>query len=138
MSIQDLDPQDIKIFPTSITLPQVYASGTGWVLPQSITPQICSATGFVVKVLMSGTCFVTYQTQSNSIYLASDVYKQKIDILQAGKPVVVPTPTDTPTPTATPTPKPVIKKTISCIKGSKTVKKTGTSPKCPVGYKLKK
>jgi hypothetical protein len=32
----------------------------------------------------------------------------------------------------------VVKKTISCVKGKKTIKKTGTNPKCPSGYKLKK
>ena len=140
MTVQDLDPQDIKSFPTSITLAQVYASGTGWVLPQSITPRICSATGFVVKVLTAGTCMVTYQTQANSLFLASDLYTQKIEILKDGKPVVVPTPVPTPTPTpvATPTAKPVVKKIITCVKGKKTIKKTAISPKCPAGYKLKK
>jgi hypothetical protein len=56
------------------------------------------------------------------------------EILKDGQPVVAPTPVVTPTPTA----KPVVKKTISCVKGKKTVKRTGVSPKCPKGYKLKK
>jgi len=30
------------------------------------------------------------------------------------------------------------KKTITCIKGKLIKKVTGTNPKCPVGYKLKK
>jgi hypothetical protein len=32
----------------------------------------------------------------------------------------------------------VDKKTINCIKGKTTKKVTGTNPKCPTGYKLKK
>jgi hypothetical protein len=142
MSIQDLDTQDFKIFPASITLPQVYASGTGWVLPQSATPQTCSVTAFVVKVFTSGSCVLTYQTEANSLYLASDSYKQKIEILKDGKPVVAPIPVATPTAVATPAPtptaKPVVKRTITCTKGTKSVKRTGTAPKCPKGYKLKK
>jgi hypothetical protein len=138
MAVQDLDSQDFKIYPSTITLPQVYAAGTGWVLPQSTTPQICSVTAFVAKVFTSGSCVLTYQTEANSLYLASDVYKQRIEILKDGKPVVAATPVVTPTPTPTPTVKPVVKKTITCTKGTKSVKRTGTNPKCPAGYKLKR
>jgi hypothetical protein len=31
----------------------------------------------------------------------------------------------------------VVKKTITCIKGTKTIKRTAVSPKCPKGYKVK-
>jgi len=30
------------------------------------------------------------------------------------------------------------KKTITCVKGTSTKKVTGTAPKCPTGYKVKK
>jgi hypothetical protein len=37
------------------------------------------------------------------------------------------------------TPKPVVtKKTIVCVKGKTTKKVSGTNPKCPKGYKVKK
>jgi hypothetical protein len=72
--------------------------------------------------------------------MASDIYTVSFEILKDGKPVVVPAPVVTPTPVATPTPTaaPVVKKTITCVKGKKSVKKTAISPKCPAGYKLKK
>jgi hypothetical protein len=72
------------------------------------------------------------------MFLPSDVYLKSFEVIKEGQPVVVPTPVVTPTPTPTPTAKPVVKKTISCVKGTKTIKKTGTNPKCPAGYKLKK
>jgi hypothetical protein len=74
------------------------------------------------------------------MFLPSDVYLKSFEVIKEGQPVVVPTPVATPTPTATPTatPKPVVKKTISCVKGTKTIKKTAISPKCPAGYKVKK
>jgi hypothetical protein len=31
-----------------------------------------------------------------------------------------------------------VKKTITCVKNGKTIKVTGTNPKCPTGYKIKK
>jgi hypothetical protein len=124
----------------TIETPAVYSAASGWVLPQSITPVVCLTNGFFVRINSAGTCKLTYQTAVTPLYLASDIYTVSFEILKDGKPVVVPTPTTTPTPVATPTPtaKPVVKKTITCVKGTKTIKKTAVSPKCPAGYKLKK
>jgi hypothetical protein len=45
-----------------------------------------------------------------------------------------------PTPSASPSARATSskKKTITCVKNGKTIKVTGTNPKCPVGYKIKK
>jgi hypothetical protein len=64
-------------------------------------------------------------------------------------PTISPVATESPTPTATPSassspsasPSPTVKsvkKTITCVKNGKTIKVTGTNPKCPTGYKIKK
>ena len=134
--ISKITDQDVKDLGKSIPVPEVYTVAEGYVLPNSITPSICIASGFTVKLIAGGTCSLTYKTVSSDTYLASDLYTQSFEILKDGKPVVAPTPVATPTPT--PTAKPVVKRTISCVKGTKTVKKTAVSPKCPKGYKLKK
>jgi hypothetical protein len=124
--------------PKIIELGQVYSAAQGWVLPVSITPSVCFATAHFVRIVSGGTCTLNYQTIATPEFVASDVYPVTFDISVDGKPIVKPTPLVTPTPVATPTAKPVVKRTISCVKGTKTIKKTGTSPKCPAGYKLKK
>ena len=48
------------------------------------------------------------------------------------------TTTTTLPPTTTTTIKKVVSKTITCVKGKLSKKVTGTSPKCPSGYALKK
>jgi len=139
LKVETVAPQKPSALPTSILLSPVYASGTSaveYVMPKSITPTICEAGGYVLKIVNSGTCTVAYKTEGNSQYLPSETYKQNIEILADNLPVVVPTPTATPTPVATAAP--VVMKTISCVKGKKTVTRTGSSPKCPAGYKLKK
>jgi hypothetical protein len=141
LKVETVAPQKPSALPTSILLSPVYASGTSaveYVMPKSITPTICEAGGYVLKIVNSGTCTVTYKTEGNSQYLPSETYIQNIEILKDNLPVVVPTPTATPTPVATPSAAPVVKKTISCVKGKKTVTRTGSSPTCPAGYKLKK
>jgi hypothetical protein len=54
-----------------------------------------------------------------------------------------PTPSATPTPSrsaaSSPSARPKSKKkTITCVKNGKTIRVTGTNPKCPTGYKIKK
>ena len=139
LKVEPVAPLKPTSLPTSILLSPVYASGTSaveYVMPKSITPTICEAGGYVLKIVNSGTCTVSYKTEGNSQYLSSETYTQSIEILKDSLPVVAPTPVVTPTPT--PTAKPVAKKRITCVKGKKTVKKTAVSPKCPKGYKLKK
>lgn len=138
LTIDKIANQDVKDLGKSIEIGRVYSASEGWVLPQSATPTICFASGFYVKLIAGGTCKLTYQTAATSTYLASDLYTVSFEILKDGQPVVAPTPVATPTATPTPTAVPVVKKTISCMKGKKTVNRTGTSPKCPKGYKLKK
>jgi hypothetical protein len=142
--LQEIKNQSVADLDKAIEIPNVYAPGVGFVLPVSNTPTVCYATGYFIKLTSIGICTLRYQTNTDDSYLASDVYTQTFEIIDVNKPVVVPTPVvaptpvATPTPTATPTAKPVVKKTITCTKGTKSVKRTGTAPKCPAGYKLKK
>jgi hypothetical protein len=122
--------------PTSIVLSPVYSSGTGaidYVIPKSITPSICEAGGYVLKIAKSGTCTLTYQTEGNSQFLPSEKYTQNIEILSDNLPSLIPAPV--PVVSAIPLP---TKKTIICVKGNKSKKVSGTNPKCPKGYKVKR
>jgi hypothetical protein len=101
-----------------------------------LTPSVCFGSLFFVRILAGGTCTLTYRTTESATFLASDLYTVTFDISNDGQPLPVPTPVATPTPT--PTLNPVVKKTITCIKGTKTVKRTAVSPKCPTGYKVKR
>ena len=131
------DQTDVGL-PKTIELNRVYGASSGWILPKSETPTICIAGGFFVKLIAPGNCKLSYVSPETETYRASDVYIQSFEILKDGMPYVAPTPVVTPSPVATPTANPVVKKTISCTKGKKTVTRTGSAPKCPKGYNLKK
>jgi hypothetical protein len=140
LQVSGVQTQTTKDLPKIIELGQVYSAAQGWVLPVSLTPSVCFATAHFVRIVSGGTCTLNYQTIATPEFVASDVYAVTFDISADGKPLVKPTPVASPT--ATPTPvapvAPVVKKTITCAKGKKTVKKTAISPKCPAGYKVKK
>ena len=82
----------------------------------SLTPKICSISGSELNLLRTGDCTVI-ATQAGTSTLAPASATANITL------------------TAT---KVAAKKTITCIKGKTTKKVTGTNPKCPTGYKLKK
>ena len=75
-----------------------------------------SITGSTLNLLKSGNCTVT-ATQAGTSTLAPVSATANITL------------------TATVV---AVKKTITCIKSKTTKKVTGTNPKCPIGYKLKK
>jgi hypothetical protein len=122
------DPQTITFTPVttadiatkSLTLTAT-ASGGGAVTYSTTSPDNCSISGSILNLLKSGNCVVT-ATQSGTSALAPVTASATITLTGT----VV-------------TPKPVVtKKTIVCFKGKTTKKVSGTNPKCPKGYKVKK
>jgi hypothetical protein len=117
------DPQTITFaLPATVntsikTLPLTATTSSGGAVTYvSSTAGNCSVSGSTLSLLKSGNCSVT--------------------ATQAGTPTLAPA-------SATATTMIVgvaqsTKKTITCTKGKTTKKVTGTNPKCPTGYKLKK
>jgi hypothetical protein len=196
--------QTAKSLPKMIEIFRVFSPTGVYVLPQATTPTVCIASGFFVQIVGGGTCTLTYQSEANTSYLASDLYKvsfevtrdpqtitftpvttadiatksltltatvssggavtfaststenctisgSTLNLLKAGNCVI--TASQVGTSTFAPvsasativltgtvvTPKPVVtKKTIVCVKGKTTKKVSGSNPKCPKGYKVKK
>ena len=196
--------QTAKSLPKMIEIFRVYSPTGTYVLPQATTPTVCIASGFYVQIVGGGICTLTYQSEANTSYLASDLYKvsfevtrdpqtitfapvttadiatksltltatassggavtfaststenctisgSTLNLLKIGNCVI--TASQSGTSTLAPvsasatitltgiavTPKPVVtKKTIVCVKGKTTKKVSGTNPKCPKGYKVKK
>jgi hypothetical protein len=199
-----INNQTAKSLPKMIEIFRVYSPTGVYVMPRAITPTVCIASGFYVQIIGGGTCVLTYQSEANTSYLASDLYKvsfevtrdpqtvtftpvttadiatksltltatassggavtfaststenctisgSTVNLLKAGNCVVTASQAGTSTfaPVSSSatiiltgtviTPKPVItKKTIVCVKGKTTKKVSGTNPKCPKGYRLKK
>jgi hypothetical protein len=199
-----INNQTAKGLPKTIEIFRVYSPAGAYVMPKATTPTVCIASGFYVQIVGGGTCTLTYQSEANTSYLASDLYKvsfevtrdpqtitfapvttadiaiksltltasassggavtysttspnncsisgSTLNLVKAGNCVI--TASQAGTSTLAPvsasatitltgtvvTPKPVVtKKIIVCVKGKTTKKVSGTNPKCPKGYKVKK
>ena len=108
-------PSNSSISGKTIALSATTSSG-GTVVFTTTSAGVCSISGSILNLLKAGTCSVT-ATQAGTSTLAP--VSATANIMLTGTTVAP-------------------KKTITCAKG-KTIKKvTGTNPKCPTGYKLKK
>jgi hypothetical protein len=108
-------PSAANISSKSLALTSTASSGAA-VTYSTTSAGICSITGSTLNLLASGNCAVS-ATQAGTSTLAPASATASITL------------------TATTV---AAKKTITCIKGKTTKKVTGTNPKCPTGYKLKK
>ena len=203
--MSEIANQTSKNLPKTIEIFRVYSPAGIYILPQATTPTVCIAAGFYVQIVGGGTCTLTYQSEANTSYLASDLYKVScevsrdpqtitftppttvdiagktlaltatassggaitysttsvescsvagatLNLLMAGNCVITATQggSSTLAPVSTTATimltgtiaKPVVpvvsKKTIVCVKGKTTKKVSGSNPKCPKGYKVKK
>jgi hypothetical protein len=108
-------PSTVNVSSKSLALTATASSGA--VITYSTTSTgICSITGSTLNLLMSGNCAVT-ATQVGTSTLAPTSSTATVMLIGA---VVT------------------NKKSITCVKGKSTKKVSGTNPKCPKGYKLKK
>jgi hypothetical protein len=117
-SVQDINfnlPTSVELSSKTFTLSATASSG-GAVTYSTISTEICSITGSTLNLLKSGNCAIT-ATQAGSATLAP--ISATASVMIAGS--------------AAPT-----KKTITCVKSNKTKKVSGTNPKCPKGYKVKR
>ena len=204
LAVSTISNQTSKNLPKLVEIFRVYSPTGVWVLPKSLSPLVCIASGFYVQIVGGGTCTLTYQSEANTSYLASGLYNvsfevtrdpqtitfapvttadittksltltatassggtvtftstspenctvagSTLNLLKAGNCLVTATQAGTSTlapvtasatitltgTVVTPKPK-VTKKTIVCVKGKTMKKVSGTNPKCPRGYKLKK
>jgi len=108
-------PSTANVSSKSLVLTSTASSGS--VVAYSTTSTgVCSITGSTLNLLTGGNCTVT-ATQAGTSTLASTSATATVMLTSA---VVT------------------NKKSITCVKGKSTKKVSGTNPKCPKGYKLKK
>ena len=92
------------------------ASSAGAITFETASTGICSITGATLNLLKSGNCSIT-ATQAGTSTIAPVSATSTVMITGSLTPV---------------------KKSITCVMGKKSKKVSGTNPKCPKGYKLKK
>ena len=108
-------PSSVNLSANNLALTAA-ASGGGAITYSTTSAGICSITGSTLNLLESGNCSIT-ATQAGTSTLAPISATSTVMITGSLAPV---------------------NKTITCVMGKKNKKVSGTNPKCPKGYKLKK
>ena len=72
--------QTAKSLPKTIEIFRVFSPTGVYVMPKATTPTVCIASGFYVQIVGGGTCTLTYQSEANASYIASDLYKVSFEV----------------------------------------------------------
>jgi len=72
--------QTAKSLPKMLEIFRVFSPTGTYVLPQATTPTVCIASGFYVQIVGGGTCTLTYQSEANTSYLTSDLYRVSFEV----------------------------------------------------------
>ena len=80
--------QAAKSLPKMLEIFRVFSPTGVYVLPQAITPTVCIASGFFVQIVGGGTCTLTYQSEANTSYLESDLYKVSFEVTRDPQTIV--------------------------------------------------
>jgi hypothetical protein len=75
-----INNQTAKSLPKMIEIFRVFSPTGAYVMPQATTPTVCIASGFYVQIVGGGTCTLTYQSEANTSYLSSDLYKVSFEV----------------------------------------------------------
>ena len=110
----------------------ITAEGASQVFP-NFKPEVLS----VMKHLSETPLPASFPTKVQNA-LGNVAYDMNKLTTTVGVASATPTPTPSNSPVASPTPAvKKVRKTITCVKNGRTIRVTGTNPKCPTGYKLK-
>jgi hypothetical protein len=72
--------QTAKGLPKLVEIFRVFSPTGVYVMPQATTPTVCIASGFYVQIVGGGICTLTYQSEANTSYFASDLYKVSFEV----------------------------------------------------------
>lgn len=197
LSVENIENQKALNLPFQIQIPRVYSLSQGYVIPKTLTPQICLVSEGYVYIFSGGTCKYSYQTLETSEFLASKIYELSFEVLRDQQTISFSLPTSvnlsvrsialsaiassgrtityavatpdtcsitgtslnllkrgncavTATQAGGTTISPVsstalvmiaggeVKRSVICVTGKNSKKVSGTNPKCPKGYKIKR
>ena len=77
-----INNQTAKSLPKTIEIFRVFSPTGVYIMPQATTPTVCIASGFYVQIVGGGTCTLTYQSEANTSYFASDLYRISFEVIR--------------------------------------------------------
>ena len=77
-----INNQTAKSLPKTIEIFRVFSPTGAYIMPQATTPTVCIASGFYVQIVGGGTCTLTYQSEANTSYFASDLYRVSFEVIR--------------------------------------------------------
>ena len=86
--VENLPSQKASNLPKVIQIPRVYSGNFGFLSPKSLTPTICLVSDGFISIFSGGICRYSYQSEANSISLASKVYELEFEITRDAQTII--------------------------------------------------
>ena len=82
LTVENISNQRAMNLPYQMKIPRVYSSSQGYIIPKTLTPQICLVSEGYVNIFYGGTCKYTYQALETGEFLTSRIYELSFEILR--------------------------------------------------------
>lgn len=89
LSIESTADQKATDLPKQIKVARVYSSSREYIVPKTLTPEVCLASDGFVNIFSGGFCRYSYQASETNEFLASKIYELSFEVLKNTQTVVL-------------------------------------------------
>ena len=89
LSVESTADQKATDLPKQIKISRVYSFSQGYIVPKTLTPEVCLASDGYVNIFSGGFCKYSYQASETSEFLASKIYELSFEVLKDTQVVVL-------------------------------------------------
>ena len=89
LSLESTANQKATDLPKQIKVARVYSSSQGYIIPKTLTPEVCLASDGFINIFSGGLCKYSYQASETSEFLASKIYELSFEVLKDTQTVVL-------------------------------------------------
>ena len=88
LSVESTADQKATDLPKQIKIARVYLSSQGYMIPKTLTPEVCLVSDGFVNIFSGGFCRYSYQASETNEFLASKIYELSFEVLKDSQTMV--------------------------------------------------
>jgi hypothetical protein len=88
LSVESTADQKATDLPKQIKIARVYSSSHGYIVPKTLTPEVCLTSDGFANIFSGGLCKYSYQVSETNEFLASKIYELSFEVLKNSQTIV--------------------------------------------------
>jgi len=82
LTIESIENQSAQDLPKLIKIPRVYTTANGYIIPKTLSPEICLVSDGYINIYSGGICKYSYQSTETGDFLASETYQLSFEVVR--------------------------------------------------------